>query len=272
MVTVKAPRQIIDVGVVRSADSPVTVPTLHEGSPAPGALVVEQGAAKGNYKQVLIQLEVLYLALLDLESDQLKLHALPTGAPLREQVSEAESLHLSLLHQGLSRPGFLADCLAVPKGRTLVIRCLPHLAHHRAVAVCSQLLASLHLLARGETLDTRVWLVLSHHIKTQSCEALEPPVRAIVSRPKKVVCKLLATPLGSTTLLALLLKEGVTGSASGVWSQLASIILTCAAEGAAIAATIVKLELDDSSLDRVLNLTDAQKAAWQRIQKSVPAS
>ena len=35
---------------------------------------------------MLIQIEHLYLALLDLESDQLKLHALPTGAPLREQV------------------------------------------------------------------------------------------------------------------------------------------------------------------------------------------
>ena len=34
-----------------------------------------------------VQIEGLYLALLNLESDQLKLHALPTGAPLREQVS-----------------------------------------------------------------------------------------------------------------------------------------------------------------------------------------
>ena len=38
------------------------------------------------FPQVLIQIEGLYLALLNLESDQLKLHALPTGAPLREQV------------------------------------------------------------------------------------------------------------------------------------------------------------------------------------------
>ena len=45
VVTVKAPRQIIDVGVVRSTDSPVshTAQQLHEGSPAPGAVVVEQG-------------------------------------------------------------------------------------------------------------------------------------------------------------------------------------------------------------------------------------
>ena len=46
VVTVKAPRQIIDVGVVRSADSPLShmkQEPLHEGSPAPGAVVVEQG-------------------------------------------------------------------------------------------------------------------------------------------------------------------------------------------------------------------------------------
>ena len=57
---------------------------------------------QGNdYKQVLIQIEVLYMALLDLESDQLKLSALPTGAPLREQViqelHECFSLFLPLL-------------------------------------------------------------------------------------------------------------------------------------------------------------------------------
>ena len=46
---------------------------------------------------MLIQIEGLYLALLNLESDQLKLHALPTGAPLREQVS----LFLNTLNERL---------------------------------------------------------------------------------------------------------------------------------------------------------------------------
>merc|ERR1719278_46970 len=130
VVTVKAPRQIIDVGVVRSADSPLShmkQEPLHEGSPAPGAVVVEQGHKKaGNdYKQVLIQIEVLYNALLDLESDQLKLSALPTGAPLREQVclgthgpadldadlivqvSSDELSHLHTLQSGLSSQEWL---------------------------------------------------------------------------------------------------------------------------------------------------------------------
>ena len=50
VVTVKAPRQIIDVGVVRCAESPVShlkTETVHEGSPAPGAVVVEQGNKYG---------------------------------------------------------------------------------------------------------------------------------------------------------------------------------------------------------------------------------
>merc|ERR1719193_2023918 len=115
VVTVKAPRQIIDVGVVRSTDSPIP-----EGSsPSPGAEPKRTGA---DYKQVLIQIEGLYLALLNLESDQLKLHALPTGAPLREQVAVAESQHLAQLQVGLARTPWLADCLAVPKGRSLVLR------------------------------------------------------------------------------------------------------------------------------------------------------
>merc|ERR1711994_1205740 len=113
VVTVKAPRQIIDVGVVRSTESPIP----EGGSPAPGAEPKRTGA---DYKQVLIQIEGLYLALLNLESDQLKLHALPTGAPLREQVAEAESQHLAQLHLGLAKTSWLADCLAVPKGRSLV--------------------------------------------------------------------------------------------------------------------------------------------------------
>ena len=54
--------------------------------------------------QVLIQIEGLYLALLNLESDQLKLHALPTGAPLREQVIY-QMLSLKMLYCALFSGG-----------------------------------------------------------------------------------------------------------------------------------------------------------------------
>jgi len=274
VVTVKAPRQIIDVGVVRSAESPVTVPGVHEGSPAPGALVVEHGGRKvgADYKQVLMQIEVLYLALLDLESDQLKLNALPTGAPLREHVVVAESLHLNLIQAGLSKPGWLTDCLGVPKGRSLVLRCLPHLPQHRAAPVCTQLLANLHLLARGEALDARFWRLLSHHISTESCESLEPAVRTLLTLTKKMIMLLLSSSLGSTTLLSLILKAGAKNGPSpsqGLWAQLATLILTYASEGAVLGQTIVKLDLENSSLNRLLNLTEAQRTVWQEIVRSL---
>ena len=77
-VTVNAPRQIIDVGVVRNDGD--------GSSPAPIHPVSDRKHAAGEYKLILMKIEVLYTALLDLESDKLKLNALPTGAPLREQV------------------------------------------------------------------------------------------------------------------------------------------------------------------------------------------
>ena len=54
-----------------------------------GAVIVSDRKPAGEYKLLLMKIEVLYKALLDLEADQLKLNALPTGAPLREQVREA---------------------------------------------------------------------------------------------------------------------------------------------------------------------------------------
>ena len=94
-VTVKAPRQIIDVGVVRvpeTRDSPNT--TREVGSPGPGLVSVTVADRKpaGEYKMLLMKIEVLFSALLDLEADKLKLEALPTGAPLREQVVRTDLL------------------------------------------------------------------------------------------------------------------------------------------------------------------------------------
>ena len=48
--------------------------------------MVSDKKQSGEYKLLLMKIEVLYTALLDLEADNLKLNALPTGAPLREQV------------------------------------------------------------------------------------------------------------------------------------------------------------------------------------------
>ena len=69
---------------------------------------------------------------------------------------------------------------------TKVLRSLPHLSPPRATAVCGALLAKLHLLARGDKVDTRFWLALSHYIKAQECPVLEPAVRDLLSLSKKV--------------------------------------------------------------------------------------
>ena len=87
-VTVKAPRQIIDVGVMRCQDPNVSIRSTDSPVADIGAMVLGDKKQSGEYKLLLIKIEVLFTALLDLEADNLKLNALPTGAPLREQVRQ----------------------------------------------------------------------------------------------------------------------------------------------------------------------------------------
>jgi len=272
VVTVKAPRQIIDVGVVRSADSPLShmkQEPLHEGSPAPGAVVVEQGHKKaGNdYKQVLIQIEVLYNALLDLESDQLKLSALPTGAPLREQVSSDELSHLHTLQSGLSSQEWLPDCLAVPKGRSLVLRSLSHLTPSRRTVLLTILLGNMHLLARGDKEDSKFWGVLAQHIALESRESLEFGAKSLLSLKKKTMMFLLTTSLGSSVVLTLILKASLAngGGNLATWSQLASVLLSCVSEGVKLGDFLVKFTLTESTLDKLVSMDANQKLAWVKI-------
>jgi len=269
VVTVKAPRQIIDVGVVRCTDSPVS--HTHEGSPAPGAVVVEQGSKKqgSDYKQVLIQIEVLYMALLDLESDQLKLSALPTGAPLREQVTSDELTHLQVLQSGLSSPDWLCDGLAVPKGRSLVLRSLSHLTPSRRTALLHVLLANLHLLARGDKEDIKFWGVLAKHIATESRDSLEAGAAGLLSLKRKTMMSLLTTSLGSSVILTMVLKASLAkaGTNLHIWAQLASVLLSCAADcqGVTMGPPLVKFTLTEGTLDRLLTFDGNQKLAWEKI-------
>jgi len=270
VVTVKAPRQIIDVGVVRCADSPVShlkTETVHEGSPAPGAVVVEQGNKKqGNdYKQVLIQIEGLYMALLDLESDQLKLSALPTNAPLREQVSSDEIFHLQTLQSGLKSTEWLADCLAVPKGRSLVLRSLTHLSPDRRAVTLTSLLSNIHLLCKGDKEDHKYWNVLAQHIALESHLNLEPCVEVILALKKKVLMSLLTTSLGSSVILTLILKASLLKEAGVLWSKLASTLLSCVSDGVKLGGFLVKFTLSESTLDRLLTLDSGQKSSWVKI-------
>jgi len=272
VVTVKAPRQIIDVGVVRSADSPLShmkAEQVHEGSPAPGAVVVEQGHKKqgSDYKQVLIQIEGLYNALLDLESDQLKLSALPTGAPLREQVSSDELSHLHTIQSGLASQEWLPDCLAVPKGRSLVLRSLSHLSPSKRSVLLTILLGNIHLLARGDKEDIKFWKVLAQHIALEGGENLAFGAKNLICLKKKTMIAVLSTNLGFSAVLTLILKASIANGGEDLptWNQLTAVLLSCVSEGVKLGEYLGKVTLTENTLDKLITLDANQKAAWLKI-------
>ena len=80
------------------------------------------------------------------------------------QVSSDEVSHQHTLQSGLSSQEWLADCLAVPKGRSLVLRSLSHLTPSRRTVLLTNLLGNLHLLAKGDKEDTKFWGVLAQHV------------------------------------------------------------------------------------------------------------
>jgi len=275
VVTVKAPRQIIDVGIVRSVESPLChlQGLKQEGSPAPGAVVVEQGQRKSgsDYKQVLMQIEVLYLTVLDLEADQLKLTALPTGAPLREQVSHDEDQHIRLLQSGLSRPDWLADCLSVAKGRYLVVRALSHLGPDQQRSnLLHNLLSLLHIVARGDVTDNKFWNFLNQHITTNSLESLETATQSLTLLKRKNIISLLGTSLGATTFLALLHKANTYANNSDctpIWSEVATQFLSCLSDpGVVLGFCWSNIDINSNMLDNILpNMDKEQKDVWQRV-------
>merc|ERR1719422_147970 len=273
-VTVKAPRQIIDVGVMRchdnntsfrSTDSPVC-----EQSPAPGAVVVSDKKQSGEYKLLLMKIEVLYTALLDLEADNLKLNALPTGAPLREQITQDEVTHLQILQSGLSSADVVADCLAVAKGRSLVLRSVSYLSSSPNVVtgLLNGILANIHHVARNDQQDLQFWSLLAKHIDTESLEKLEPAASSLVNMKSKNKKAVLSTSLGSSVMLTLILKASLeTDKRGDTWALLARTLLSCVAEGAKLGPFLAKFHLSESTLANLLNLDNNLKPAWINIME-----
>jgi len=279
-VTVKAPRQIIDVGVMRchdnntsfrSTDSPVG-----EQSPAPGALVLTSVTDKkqsGEYKLLLMKIEVLYTALLDLEADNLKLNALPTGAPLREQITHDELTHLQILQSGLSSADVVADCLAVAKGRSLVLRSVSYLSSSPSVvsSLLSIILANIHHVARNDHQDLQFWTLLAKYIDSESLDALEPAAANMVNLKNKVKKAVLATSLGVSVILTLILKASLVSAKSNnnlsIWSELAMTLLTIVAEGASLGAFLAKFHLSENTVNSLVNLDNKLKPAWMNLME-----
>ena len=124
-------------------------------------------------------------------------------------MSSAEQSHLSSLQSGLASPDWVADCLAVGKGRSLVLRCLTHLAPARRGPVLLTVLSQLHLAARHDKEDARFWAVLAPHLASETLERLEPAAAALAALKGKQRSALLATSLGASVILTMVLKASL---------------------------------------------------------------
>jgi hypothetical protein len=123
-VTVKAPRKIIDVGVV----------SIEVGDQANQAQKDSR-----NYKNTLMEIERMYTALIAVEDCEKKISALPTGTVLRKQVEEERELALANLRQTLAAENRLKRYLLVRKGKTLLKRCARLLDDETMQLLCTTL-------------------------------------------------------------------------------------------------------------------------------------
>jgi len=267
-VTVKAPRQIIDVGVVRVTDNNTTVRCTDSPVVSEGAVIVSERKPAGEYKLLLMKIEVLYKALLDLEADQLKLNALPTGAPLRGQIAGEEVTHLTILQSGLANSELVQDCLAVAKGRNLILRGLTKVPP--SSVILNTILGNLHLVARNDGQDLTFWSLLAKHIDNESLETLEPAAANLINLKNKHKKSLVSTRLGSTTILTLILKAsletGKTNNNMNTWTLLAETLLSLVAEGAKLGDFLAKFNLSEQTLDNLLSLDNKLRPAWTLIK------
>jgi hypothetical protein len=127
-ISVKAPRKIIDVGVVANDPTDEMAAAQRESR---------------HYKSTLLEIERLYAVLIEAEDCEKKLAALPTGTPLRGQVESTRKSALARLAASLSTENRLRRYLLVRKGKILLRRCFRHLdARDSAHADTAQLLCS----------------------------------------------------------------------------------------------------------------------------------
>ncbi len=131
-ITVKAPRKIIDVGVVN-------VDAMTEGA--------SQKESR-NYKSTLLEIERLYAILIEVEDCEKKLAALPTNTALHKQVEDERKRALARLHTSLVAENRLRRYLMVRKGKTLLRRCFRHLDDGVTQLLCATLFQLLPAAAR----------------------------------------------------------------------------------------------------------------------------
>lgn len=155
-VTVKAPRKIIDLGVVNTE------------------LIEVSSSQKDsrNYKKTLMELERLYTSIIEAEDCDKKLAALPTGTAMRSQVSEERTRALAVVAQVLSQESRLKRFLLVRKGKTLLKRCVPLLDDsciQMIFATLFQLFPFAVKRDREDQLLLRFWPDIKSHLTNDAC-------------------------------------------------------------------------------------------------------
>ena len=99
-----------------------------------------------------------------------------------------------------------------------------------------------------------------------SLDKLEPAASNLLNLKNKLKRSLLATSLGSTIMLTLILKASLeTGKSNNnmnTWSLLAQSLLTSVAEGVKLGAFLVQFNLAETTLANLLSLDNKLKPAW----------
>ena len=85
------------------------------------------------------------------------------------QITNDEETHLQILQSGLSNNDAISDCLAVAKGRNLVLRSLAYLSNSPFIVtnILNSILANIHHVARNDQQDLQFWTLLAKHIDTE---------------------------------------------------------------------------------------------------------
>jgi len=275
VVTVKAPRQIIDVGVVRSeelsAGSPVVGGVDGDHTTPPSTLKPKRGE---DYKRTLLQLESMYTNLLDLESIKLKLSAIPTGVPLREQVTHDMTREVERLASSLSRPGLVPLYLQIRKGRGLLARVLKHLPSNAVSRISQEMLVHLWLVCKDVRCSELMWNHVYRHCASSSLGHLEAGVNCWVKGKESAINTMLTSPLGVSTVLQTLYratsaaKRGQEKICVSVWRELVTCLISWYSVSTnCLASPLVPPQPLDIGF--LLTLPDKQKETWELIMASV---
>jgi len=271
-VSVKAPRQIIDLPVVKQEllDSE-PLDSGAKGSPNPS-----KNKRGDDYKSTLLQLERVYTILLDVESTKLKLSAIPTGVPLREQVTMELTRNVQSLGDNLSKHGLIPLYLQIRKGRELVGRALKHLPSAMVARISQEMLIHLWLVCKdGKSVD-RLWNHLYRHSQSSSLGSLEAAVNCWVKGKDSALNTVLTSSLGVSTVLATLYrattaaKRGQEKINVGVWRELMVKLISWHTSGGGAGALAPPLVTPQPlDIGFLLTLPDKHLHAWETIMTSV---